>query len=139
LQVIKTKLSGPTEDQVQKAIIDYAKHVKYKGRQLAAYLHHSPNGGKRATKVGKNGKTYSPEAQKFKAMGTKAGYPDLILDIAKGGYHGLRIELKTAKGRPTKLQLERIGMLNDEGYKAVVAYGSNDAISVIKDYMGLED
>lgn len=132
------KLKGPTEDQIQKAVIDYAKHVKYKGRQLADYLHHSPNGGKRTTKVGKNGKRYSPEAAKFKAMGTKAGYPDLILDIARGGYHGLRIELKTAKGRPTKSQLERIEMLNDEGYQALIAYGTKEAIAAIETYMRLK-
>ncbi len=70
-------------------------------------------------------------------MGTKKGYPDLIIDIARNGYHGLRIELKKDKTcYPSKEQKERLQMLNDEGYLAVVCKGFHETITTIKEYMG---
>src|SRR5437870_1942292 len=41
-------------------------------------LMHVPNGGKRTKAV----------AAKLKATGVRAGYPDLVLDVARGLYHG---------------------------------------------------
>lgn len=117
---------GVSEDSIQKAILTWASYCKYNGRSLADYLVHTPNGGGRSLSEGAN----------FKKMGVKKGYPDLILDIAKGGYHGLRIELKKVKGsRTTPEQLERIEMLNAEGYYAVIAKGFDEAIQIILDYM----
>lgn len=91
---MKGKRIGLSEDEVQTVVMNWSKRQKFKGRPLFDYIHHSPNGGKRAAKVGSSGKRYSPEASKFKRMGVKAGYPDLIIDIARGAYHGLRIEIK---------------------------------------------
>ena len=73
-----------------------------------------------------------------KAMGVKAGYPDLILDIARNGYHGLRVELKTDKGRLQASQITRLAMLNDEGYLPVVCRGYDEAVGTLKSYMGIE-
>ena len=116
-----------TENGIQKAIVQWAGYVKYKDKTLADYLHHSPNGGKRNSKTG----------ALFKAMGTKAGYPDLILDIAKGGYHGLRLELKKKGGSASEQQLERIAMLNAEGYLAKVVVGFDETKQALIDYMQL--
>lgn len=69
-------------------------------------------------------------------MGTKAGFPDLFLCIARGGYHGLFIELKTVKGKPTALQQTWLNRLNKQGYKAVVCYGFDEAKEAIKGYLG---
>lgn len=124
------KARGLTEDQVQQVVLNWSRRQTYKSRPLFDYLHHSPNGGSR----------HSLEAAKFKRMGVKAGYPDLILDIAKGGYHGLRVELKRDKrSYLTKMQKERIQMLNDEGYLAVVAKGVDEAIETIQTYLNLKD
>lgn len=49
-----------------------------------ALLYHIPNGGKRDAKT----------ATILKRQGVKAGVPDLHLPVARGGYHGLYIELK---------------------------------------------
>lgn len=38
---------------------------------------------------------------KAKAAGYSAGFPDLMILCARGGFHGLFIELKTEIGRPT--------------------------------------
>ena len=117
---------GTSEDSIQKAILTWAGYFKHNGRPLSDYLVHTPNGGGRSLGEGYN----------FKKMGVKKGYPDLILDIAKGGYHGLRIELKKVKGsRTTPEQLERLEMLNAEGYYAVIAKGFDEAIQIILDYM----
>ena len=115
-----------SEDSIQIMVMRWARTVEHNGRPLADYLHHSPNGGSR----------HIAEAAKFKRMGVKRGYPDLILDIAKGGYYGARIELKKEKGgRTSKEQKERLQMLADEGYYAVVAKGYDEAVEVISKYM----
>lgn len=64
---------------------------------LSNMLHHSPNGGFRNI----------IEATKFKRMGTRAGFPDLILLVQRHGYGCLCIELKDGKkGRQSKAQHE---------------------------------
>lgn len=116
-----------TEDAIQKQLITWANYQPLntdKGR-IGDYLHHSPNGGKRN----------ALEAKKFKQMGTKAGFPDLFLCIARGGYHGLFIELKTNKGKVSPLQQQWLDRLNGQGYKAVVCYGFDEARQVIGGYM----
>lgn len=51
--------------------------------ELADKLHHSPNGEVRPSKtyINKRGETkrYCPSGQRLKKMGTKAGFPDLVL------------------------------------------------------------
>ncbi len=118
-----------SEDNIQIMVINWAKGIKYKDKTLADYIHHSPNGGARNPR----------EGAKFKRMGVQAGYPDLIIDIANNGYHGLRIELKTKKGTVRANQKQRLQMLNDEGYLAIVCKGFDEAITAIKNYMGLRD
>ena len=38
------------------------------------------------------------QAKKVKKSGMRKGYPDLFLPVARGGYHGLYVELKRKKG-----------------------------------------
>lgn len=117
-----------SEDNEQIAIISWAKWQKYSNGKLADYLHHSPNGGKR----------HITTAKRFKAMGTLAGFPDLFLFAPKGGYHGLFIELKVKGGRTNDNQKAMIERLNAQGYKAVVCFGANEAITEIKSYLEIE-
>lgn len=85
-----------------------------------------PNGGKRCAITGKM----------LKAEGVSPGYPDLGVDAAKCGYHGLRIELKAPKtGRVSKEQKawhERLAMA---GYLCVVCFGWESAKSAIENYL----
>ena len=75
-------------------------------------------------------------AKKLKAEGVKPGAPDLCLPVARGGYHGLYLELKRRGGgvvSPSqKWWLEK---LQEQGYRAVVCYGWNDARETIEDYL----
>lgn len=77
-------------------------------------------------------------AMKFKREGLRAGYPDLGLDVPRGGFHGLRIEMKRVRGgRLSAEQEDWIVFLLDQGYKAVVCKGADEAIQAIKDYLAL--
>lgn len=117
----------PLEDQSQMQVIDFCKLVKWKGRYLSDLIHHSPNGGKRSIS----------EAARFKAMGTKAGFPDLFLPIAKEPFHGLFIEMKTSKGTVLASQAEYHPGLIEEGYRVEVCYSATGAITLIKNYLGI--
>ena len=101
-------------------------------------LHYAiPNGGKRHVKT----------ASDLKKQGVSAGVPDLCIPIPNDNYHGLYIEMKR---RPKILksgnrsytnstvsisQTEWINILNLSGYCAVICYGSDEAIKVIKEYL----
>lgn len=88
-------------------------------------LYHIPNGGRR-----------DPiEARHLKEQGVKPGVPDLHLPVARKGYHGLYIELKTEKGRATNKQKQWLSELVKQGYYAVVCHGWQDAQAVLMWYL----
>ena len=87
-----------------------------------------PNGGRRDAK----------EAAHLKKQGVKPGVPDLFVPVARGGYHGLFIEMKDGRNKPTDKQAEWIALLRDEGYAAFVCYGAGNAMACADWYMGLE-
>jgi hypothetical protein len=87
-------------------------------------LYAVPNGGLRTKAT----------AGKLKAQGLRAGVPDLQIDVPRGRYHGLRMELKTPQGRPTPEQNLTIDRLVKRGYYAVVAYGFDEAVRHIRKY-----
>lgn len=94
-----------------------------------ALLHHVPNGGKR-------GKT---EAARLKRMGVKPGVPDLCLPVARGGYHGLYVEMKRRDGgRVSSEQRAWLAALHAGGYCALVAEGHEQAIAAIRDYLAAD-
>ena len=75
----------PTEHEEQVALFQWAaaNEAQYPSLAMLAAI---PNGGYRPMTT----------AAMLKAEGVKAGYPDILLDVARGPYHGLRIELKRA-------------------------------------------
>lgn len=125
-RAVKQVERQPSEDAIQIAIMEWLALQPYKDGTLFDYMNHPPNGGVSSAR----------QKSKFKLAGTKSGYPDMMLDIARGGYHGLRIELKRLKGGiVSPLQKERLAMLNDENYYAVVCRGFDESIEVIQQYM----
>lgn len=117
-----------SEDESQMMIIDWAKLQRWKGRPIAEYLHHSPNGGKRGIR----------EASRFKMMGTRAGFPDLMLLIPVEPFHALFIELKTSTGKVSVVQKDYHRLLNEQGYRVEECYSTDSAINVIRNYLGLK-
>lgn len=72
-----------------------------------------PNGGMRSKRT----------AGRLKAEGVSPGYPDLLLDLARGGFHGWRGELKAEGGRVTDTQKQWHKALIAQGYHVDVAFG----------------
>ncbi len=89
-----------------------------------------------ATANASGGKRNKIEAARLKREGVAAGWPDIqIMWPLPTKYHGLFIELKAPKGKPTKLQIEMIKKLNDKGYCAGICYGSDEAIEATHNYL----
>ena len=114
----------PTEDEEQIWLFSWAKINSGKWPELEL-MHHIPNGGMRS----------KSEAARFKAMGVKRGVSDVFLPVAKGGYHGLYIELKAKDGRPEKEQKDWIAAVREQGYYAAVCYGGFEAANLVGAYM----
>ena len=91
-------------------------------------IFHIPNGGSR-NKI---------EAINLKRQGVSPGVPDLCFPIPNEKYHGLFVEMKYGKNKPTQNQKEWIKYLNSVGYLAVVCYGHQEAIKVINEYLKLK-
>ena len=116
-----------TEHDEQVKLFQWAKMYehRYPGLQL---LYANPLGGKRPKRT----------ASKMKQEGAKAGVPDLTLPVPANGYHGMYIEMKYGKNKPTEAQQWWLDRLTAEGYKTVVAYGWEEAADAICDYLGME-
>lgn len=74
-------------------------------------------------------------AAKFKREGLKSGVPDLVLPVARKGYHGLYIEMKGPTGRISKTQKWWIARLSEQGYLTSVCWTDTEAIGVLKEYL----
>lgn len=113
-------LGNEAKEQIK--LFDICKYIKG-----CEYMFAIPNGGHR---------NYV-EAINLKKQGTRSGVPDLMLPIPKGKYHGLFIEMKYGKNKPTQNQTEYINYLNSVGYLAVVCYSCEEAIKIINEYLAL--
>jgi hypothetical protein len=97
--------------------------------QVFELIFHVPNGGHRHKLV----------AMKLKQQGVKAGIPDLVLPMARGGFFGLYIEFKATvdPAAVSASQAACIRRLNEQGYLAVVCRGHFDAMEQIRAYLRL--
>ena len=121
----------------QKAVVQWA---QYRSEFVPALrlLHAIPNGGSRSKRQDpRTGRWYSPEANRFKAMGVVAGIPDLHLPVARKGYHSLYIEVKAAGGKVSDDQTEMIRLLEAEGNLCKVCVGRGEAIETLIDYLDI--
>lgn len=122
-----TSLPVPTESAEQQCLFRWAQFQSGRFPELAL-LYHVPNGGSRK----------KAEAGRFRAEGMKAGVPDLCLPVARGGYHGLYIELKRLKGSKTNgKQTEWLEELTKQGYYTALCKGWEAAAKVIEEYLNM--
>ncbi len=112
------------EHEIQVAIFTWAKNNIAKYPELAL-LHASLEGVRLPIGL----------AVKMKKAGMRAGFPDIILDVARGGYHGFRLELKAPGGKLSKTQKLVHQALINEGYCVVTAYGFKDAVAALQSYL----
>lgn len=97
--------------------------------KLALLLHHSPNGGRRTT----------IEAARFKQMGTRKGFPDLVLLFPNARYHALFIEMKSKKGVQRDSQKAMQSALEQMGYKYEIVRDLTGFMDCIRRYVGSKD
>ena len=115
----------PSEEEEQAAVMEWAMLMERQYPELAL-LFHIPNGADRHPAV----------AAKLKRQGVKAGVPDLFLPVARGGWHGLFVEMKRQKGgRLSDDQKAWLDALTAEHYLAVRADGAEAACDVIYKYL----
>ena len=117
-----TSLRHHPEEDMQEACVRW---FGYAHPRLAPLLHHSPNGGRRNVR----------EAARFRAMGTRAGFPDLFLAVPNRGYHGLFIEMKSREGRQTPAQKEWQSNLTAQGYRYEVCRCLEEFFEIINSYL----
>lgn len=122
---MSTQMDYPEEEVEQTCLFRWAAYSLGAHPELKL-LHAIPNGGKRS----------KSEAARMKAAGVKAGVPDMFLPVARGGSHGLYIELKRIKGgRVSAEQLAWMEELTREGYTCAVCHGWEEARKVIQTYL----
>ena len=115
----------PTEHQEQVRVIHWWRHACGTYGVPENVLFAIPSGGTRDM----------IEAVHLKAEGVRRGIPDLFLAVPKTGKHGLFLEMKSAVGKLSPEQTDFLDAARSRGYFAGVAFGSDDAIAMIKLYM----
>lgn len=118
----------PRESVEQQTLIKWARLARGKYPELDM-LYHITNEGKRSVVTG----------ARLKSEGLKPGVPDLCLAVARGGAHGLYIEMKRTKGgRVSPQQAAWLEKLAREGYATAICKGWEQARDVIERYLANE-
>ena len=110
------------ESQLQKSCVMWFR-VQYP--RLRPLLFAVPNGGARSAITGAI----------LKSEGVLAGVTDLLLLVPNKNYHGLCIEMKTAKGRQSTTQKQWERAVTLQGYKYIVCRSFTDFVKEINNYL----
>lgn len=97
--------------------------------ELYDYFFAVPNGGLRTKKT----------ASRLKSEGQKKGISDILGMVPKGRYHGMFLEVKTEKGRPTAEQRAVLERFEGQGYHCVVCRGFEACWSALVAFLMLPD
>lgn len=115
----------PSEEQEQIVVIEWRDLMLPQFPDLK-WLIHIPNGGLRS----------KTEAVRFKRLGVRAGVSDLLLPVARCGYHGLWVEMKRRQGgRLSPDQKDWIDGMNAQHYLALRADGAEEACEILYKYL----
>lgn len=117
-----------TEDAFQIAAINLVRMIAATAGVDREAVMHVPNGGLRAQST----------AKRLKAMGTVAGYPDIMV-FAQGSntemcFYGLALELKVHPNKPAPAQLHVHEVLRKCGWVVVVCYGIDQVQHSVERY-----
>lgn len=110
------------ESEIQRACVGY---FTWQYPVLRPLFFAVPNGGSRRLK----------EAALMKAEGITAGVADIVLLAARGPWHGLCIEFKTATGRQSKEQKRFEACCHAEGYRYAVVRSFDDFKALVDGYL----
>lgn len=123
--IARAYVECPTEEEEQITLFNWANMQIGKYPELRM-MFHIPNEGKRSVVAGKH----------MKAAGMRKGVSDIFLSCARGGKHGLYIEMKRIKD--SRVSDEQKDWMRDaaaEGYATHVAYGWQEAAEIITNYL----
>ena len=84
-----------------------------------------PNGGQRNIQT----------AARLKAEGVTSGVADLLLLVARHGFHGLCIEVKTLVGRQSENQKAWQKVIEAQGYKYEIVRSLDDFAELVRWYI----
>lgn len=115
-----------SEHDEQAALFEWAEW-NIANRPELEMLYAIPNGGHR----------HRATAARLKAEGVKAGVWDVALDVARGDWHGLRIEMKYGRNKLQPAQVEWQERYHAHGYKTAVCYSWLEAVKEITEYLSL--
>jgi len=124
LPVVKKRKNE--EAELQRNVISWWKKNHTRFSIPECLLYHVPNGAVF---------TSVRAAVMLKLSGLRPGAPDLQLDVARLGFHGLRIELKSATGVRSKQQIDFHGALTKQGYLVCVIRGMDELTDTIERYL----
>jgi hypothetical protein len=110
------------EALIQEAVINYI------NAQYPRLLYCASAGGVR---------TSMKQAVKMKKTGYVKGFPDIFIYEPRKEWHGLAIEMKTAKGVVSQSQKEWRKNLDQRNYMAFVCRSFDEAKIVIDEYLAL--
>lgn len=123
---------GMSEHDEQVAVIDWCYAMLRTWPELDL-IFAIPNGAMLG-----GGRIGAIRANSLKAEGMRPGVCDLFLPVARGGFHGMFIEMKTETGKLSENQKEFIAAVEEQGYYTAVCFGAESAIEQITYYMQLE-
>lgn len=123
--------NGHGEDDLQRNCVTW---FDFKYPQYKMYLHHSPNGGERKY-VKIHGKNVCMEGRKFKEMGVRAGFPDLIFLKPTKKHPYLGIELKYGKNTQQDTQKEYENLFKSAEAAYYVVRSLDQFIEIINKYL----
>ena len=115
----------PTESQSQKALVHWWHMACGQHAIPEVLLFAVPNGGARDAITG----------ARLKQEGARAGVADVLLTVARGGYHGLALEMKRKGNKPSPAQLAFSYAIESEGWLWVCCYSTDEAVREIEDYL----
>lgn len=119
-------LKASSEQAEQETLFEWMRWMAPHEPALAAAIH-IPNEGKRSRAAG----------AALKRAGLQPGAPDVFIPCPAGPYHGLFIEMKYGKNKPTGAQMRYLDNVATLGYKTAVCYSADRAIRVITEYLSL--
>ncbi len=126
MRFAKPLIQPESEDDEQQTLFNLLERLTPRIPELACAFS-IPNGGKR----------HITTARRMRATGQKSGIPDLMMAVARGGFYGLFIEMKSKKGTVAATQKIWIERLRAQGYRVEVCYSAAEAVATIEDYLGV--
>lgn len=118
------------EHELQTRVVEWCRLSVLSGKYPElAFIHAIPNG----IVVSKR------ERARLINEGLLSGVCDLFLPVARGGFFGLYIEMKTPTGKLETAQKTFIQFVQKQGYKVVIPRSIEEAIAAVADYMEKED